>query len=101
MKLDSWRSQKLITKRVFLGRLESSKEFKAENQTEPDKSKFVSVENLKIVVRDLKKEEIDERKLPRSTTGVVVTEILDGSPLMFVSVNDIIVELQKKKVQKQ
>tara|TARA_Y100000590_G_scaffold419149_1_gene520644 strand:+ start:696 stop:2123 length:1428 start_codon:yes stop_codon:yes gene_type:complete len=97
--LKIWRNQKLITKKVFLGRLESSKEFKAENQTEPDKSKFVSVENLKIVVRDLKKEEIDERKLPRSTTGVVVTEILDGSPLMFVSVNDIIVELQKKKVQ--
>ena len=97
--LKIWRNQKLITKKVFLGRLESSKEFKAENQTEPDKSKFVSVENLKIVVRNLKKEEIDERKLPRSTTGVVVTEILDGSPLMFVSVNDIIVELQKKKVQ--
>ena len=25
-------------------------------------------------------------------------EILEGSPLMFVSVNDVIVELQKKKV---
>ena len=29
---------------------------------------------------------------------VVVMEILEGSPLMFVSVNDVIVELQKKKV---
>ena len=28
----------------------------------------------------------------------MVTEILEGSPLMFVSVNDVIVELQKKKV---
>ena len=30
--------------------------------------------------------------------GVVVTEILEGSPLMFVSKNDVIVELQKKKI---
>ena len=36
--------------------------------------------------------------MPKKTTGVVVTEILEGSPLMFVSVNDVIVELQKKKV---
>jgi len=36
--------------------------------------------------------------LPKNTTGVVVTEISEGSPLMFVSVNDVIVELQKKKV---
>ena len=28
----------------------------------------------------------------------MVTEISEGSPLMFVSVNDVIVELQKKKV---
>jgi len=37
--------------------------------------------------------------LPKNTTGVVVTEISEGSPLMFVSVNDVIVELQKKKVK--
>ena len=36
--------------------------------------------------------------MPKNTTGVVVTEIFEGSPLMFVSVNDVIVELQKKKV---
>ena len=36
--------------------------------------------------------------MPKKTTGVVITEILEGSPLMFVSVNDVIVELQKKKV---
>jgi len=27
-----------------------------------------------------------------------VTEIFEGSPLMFISVNDVIVEIQKKKV---
>ena len=93
-----WRNQKLISKRVLLGRLESSKEFKAENKPEPDTSKYVKVENLKISVRDLDKNDISERKLPKNTTGVVVTEMSEGSPLIFVSVNDVIVELQKKKV---
>ena len=93
-----WRNQKLISKNVTLGRLESSDQFKAETKVEPDTSKYVKVENLKIFIRDLNKNDISERKLPKNTTGVVVTEILEGSPLMFVSVNDVIVELQKKKV---
>ncbi len=97
--LKIWRNQKLISKKVLLGRLESSKEFKAENKTEPDTSKYVKVETLKISVRDLNKDDISDRKLPKNTSGVVVTEISAGSPLMFVSVNDIIVELQKKKVR--
>ena len=37
--------------------------------------------------------------MPKNTTGVVVAEISEKSPLMFVSVNDVIVELQKKKVK--
>ena len=89
----------MISKKVLLGRLESSKEFKAENKTEPDTSKYVKVETLKISIRDLNKDDISDRKLPKNTSGVVVTEISAGSPLMFVSVNDIIVELQKKKVR--
>ena len=93
-----WRNQKLISKKVLLGRLESSKEFKAENKSEPDKSKFVYVEELKIYVRDLEKDEVLDRKLPKNTTGVIVAEISEGSPLIFVSKNDIIVELQKKKI---
>ena len=76
-----------------------SKEFKAENKPEPDTSKYVKVENLKISIRDLNKNDISKRELPKNTTGVVITEIFEGSPLMFVSVNDIIVELQKKKVR--
>jgi len=96
--LKIWRNQKLISKKVLLGRLESSKEFKAENKSEPDTSKYTKVESLKIFIRDLKKEDISERNLPKNTTGVVVMKISEGSPLMFVSVNDVIVELQKKKV---
>ena len=83
---------------MLLGRLESSEAFKTEKKAESDKKKYIKVENLKISIRDLNKEDISERKLPQNTTGVVVTEISEGSPLMFVSVNDVIVELQKKKV---
>ena len=93
-----WRNQKLISKKVSLGRLESSEQFKAETKIEEDTSKYIKVEGLKISIRDLNKNDISERKLPKDTTGVVITEILEGSLLMFVSVNDIIVELQKKKI---
>jgi serine protease Do len=96
--LKIWRNQKLISKKVLLGRLESSKEFKAEKKNELDTSKYTKVKKLKISVRDLNKDDISERKLPKNTTGVVVTEIFEGSPLLFVSINDVIVELQKKKV---
>ena len=91
-----WRNQQLISKKVLLGRLESSKEYKAENQTEPDKD--IIVEALKISVRDLNKNDISKRELPKNSTGVVVTKISENSPLKFVSVNDVIVELQKKKI---
>ena len=79
-----------------MGRLESSKEFKDENKIKSDED--VIVETLKISVRNLDKEDISERNLPANSTGIVGTKILEGSPLVFLSVNDIIVELQKKKI---
>ena len=97
--LKIWRNQKLISKKVLLGRLESSNEFKAEKKPEPDKNKYVTIDSLKIVVRDLNKDDINDRKLPKNTTGVVVHQILEGSPLISVSVNDVVVELQKKKIK--
>jgi len=93
-----WRNQKLITKKVLLGRLESSEQFKAEKTPDIDTSTHIKIEDLKISIRDLNKDDISERKLPKDTTGVVITEISNESPLMFVSVNDVIVELQKKKI---
>ena len=96
VKLKIWRNQKLISKRVSVGRLESSQEFKSENETNTDKT--LKVESLKISIRDLNKDDISKRNLPKNTTGVVVTEISGDSPLIFVSVNDVIVELQKKKI---
>ena len=92
-----WRNQQLISKKVLLGRLESSKEFKAENQTELDKD--IIIEVLKITVRDLSKSDISKRELPKNSTGVVITKIFENSPLKFISVNDVIVELQKKKIR--
>jgi len=96
--LEIWRNQKLISKKVLLGRLESSEEFKTDSQSEPDMQETIIIESLKISVRNLTKEDISERELPNNTTGVVVTEIFEGSPLIFVSINDVIVELQKKKI---
>ena len=93
-----WRRQKLISKKVLLGRLESTKEYKAEIGEEQDTKNYVLIEDLKIYVRNLNKDDISERELPKNTTGVVVTEILDDSPLIFVSVNDVFVEMQKKKI---
>jgi serine protease Do len=94
-----WRNQKPITKKVLLGRLEATKEFKAQKESIPDKSKYIKIESLKISVRDLNKDDVQERKLPKNTTGVVVMEILQGSPLMSVSLNDVIVEVQKKSIK--
>ena len=96
--LKIWRSQRLISKKVTLGRLESSKEYKAENETDLETEQYTIVEKLKISIRDLNKEDIEKRQLPKNTKGVVVTEISEDSPLIFVSVNDVIVEMQKKKI---
>ena len=93
-----WRNQKLISKKVLLGRLESSNAFKEEEDTKKDTSKFTKIEDLKISIRDLTKEDISKRGLPKDTQGVVITEIYEGSPLMFVEIDDVIVEMQKKKI---
>ena len=97
--LKIWRNQKLISKKVLLGRLESSKEFKAENKTLTETTNDIIIEALKISVRDLNKDDINERKLPKNTKGVVVTQIYEKSPLTFLAINDVIVELQKKKIK--
>jgi len=93
-----WRNQKLISKKVLLGRLESSEVLKTENKTEQGSNNYKRIEKLKISVRELNQDDILKRKLPKNTTGVVITKIDEDSPLMFVSINDIIVEAQKKKI---
>ena len=46
----------------------------------------------------LNKKDISERKLPKGTSGVVITKIEKDSPISNLEVNNIIVEVQKKKI---
>ena len=100
VQLKIWRNKKLINKRLTLGRLESSQEFKAKSP-KIKKTKEVEIENLKITVRDLNEEDISSRKLNKNTKGVVIMEISNISPLKgLLNVNDIIIEAQKTQITK-
>ncbi len=99
VKLKVWRNKKLVTKSLKLGRLESSEEFK-EKKTLPKKNEETEIENLKISVRDLTKDDISSRNL-KITEGVVITEILNRSPLKnLLNVNDIIIEVKRIPIKK-
>ena len=93
-----WRNNKELTKEITLGRLETSDDFAAQ-ETKPKLPKVSYIEGLKIKVRMLTKEEIQQRNLPSNTTGVVITEIDQNSPINYLKVNNIIVEAQKKKIK--
>ena len=43
--------------------------------------------------------DIEERKLPNQTTGLVITNIDKDSPINYLNVNNIILEAQKKKIK--
>ena len=98
VELKIWRNKKLISKRLTLGRLETSEEFK---ETKPKiVKKDVDIQSLKIAVRDLNDEDIKKRNLNKKIKGVVITEISNRSPLAnLLSVNDIIIEVQKNPVK--
>ena len=93
-----WRNKKLISKRLTLGRLETSEEFE---DTKPKiVKKDVDIQSLKIAVRDLNEKDITSRNLNKKTKGVVITEISNRSPLVnLLNVNDIIIEVQKTSVK--
>ena len=98
VELKIWRNKKLITKKLTLGRLESSQEFKEKNP-KTKKTKEIEIESLKITVRDLNTEDISLRKLNQNTKGVVIMEISNISPLKgLLNVNDIIIEAQKTPI---
>ena len=98
VELKIWRNKKLISKRLTLGRLETSEEFK---EIKPKKvKKDIDIESLKIAVREITNEDISSRNLNKKTTGVVITDISSRSPLVnSLSVNDIIIEVQKTSVR--
>jgi len=101
VKLEIWRNKKLIIKKLTLGRLESSDDFKAENKkTKPEnKTKDTEVETLKITVRNITAKDINDRKLEKNLKGVLITGISSRSPVAgMLREGDIIVEVQKSKV---
>ena len=101
VKLEIWRDKKIIIKKLKLGRLESSEDFKAETKTSKPKTKKkdTEIETLKISVRDITAIDIETRKLDKNLKGVVITYISNKSPVSgYLQVGDIILEIQKNKV---
>ena len=98
VKVKIWRNKKEIIKNITLGRLETSEDFKvAEKET---KKIDTQIDDLKITVRKLSKEDIKSRSLPNQTTGLVITSIEKNSPLFnSIEVDSIILEAQKKKIK--
>ena len=98
VKVKIWRNKKEIVKTITLGRLETSEDFKVTEKTKPLKEQ--GIENLKISVREINKEDIKARNLPNQTTGLVITKIENDSPLInTLEINSIILEAQKKKIR--
>ena len=92
-----WRNKEEITKKIKLGRLETSEDFKVKKKVEEPKTS--EIKELKLTVRMLTKEDIKTRKLPENTTGVVITKIDNDSSINYLNINDVIVEAQKKKIK--
>ena len=90
-----WRDKKEISKRIKLGRLETSGDFKV---SEKPKIQDIEITKLKIKVRKLTRADIASRNLPKNTSGLVITEISPDSPINYLEINNIIIEAQKKKV---
>jgi len=93
-----WRNKKEITKKIKLGRLETSKDFKVEKKKDT-KKEIREIKSLKIKVRVLTAKDIKDRKLPNQITGLVITDISTDSPINYLNINNIIVEAQKKKIK--
>ena len=92
-----WRNKREITKVITLGRLETSEDFKQKTII-TEKPKEVEIEGLKVTVRLIDKKDIEDRQLPKNTTGVLITKIAEDSPVNYLQTGDIIVEAQKKKI---
>ena len=93
-----WRNKKQVTKKIKLGRLETSEDFKEKDKEKKIESVVSEIKALKIKVRLLTKKDLQSRKLPNQTTGLVIMNIAKDSPVNYLNANDIIVEAQKKKI---
>jgi serine protease Do len=101
VELEIWRNKRLVTKKLTLGRLESSEDYKAENKkSKPGiKEKDIEIVTLKISVRNITTKDIEDRKLEKNLKGVVITNISSKSVVAgMLREGDIITEVQKNKV---
>jgi serine protease Do len=95
-----WRNKKEIAKKIKLGRLETSEEFKEEKkEADPKTPEISEIKSLKIKVRKLLNKDIEQRKLPNQTKGLIITSIDKDSPINYLKINDVIIEVQKKKIK--
>jgi len=91
-----WRNGKEISKKIKLGRLETSEDFKPKK---PKETKDTEIESLKINVRLIEQKDIEVRGFQKNTKGLVITKIANDSPINFLEEGNIIVEAQKKAIR--
>ena len=91
-----WRNKKEVNKKITLGRLETSEDFKAEKPRVP---KTTFIDGLKIEVRKITRDDLEQKKIPLNTTGVVISKIETNSPVNYLKVGDLIVEAQKRNIK--
>tara|TARA_B100000674_G_scaffold474859_1_gene467308 strand:- start:582 stop:1979 length:1398 start_codon:yes stop_codon:yes gene_type:complete len=92
-----WRNKRELTKKIKLGRLETSEDFKPQLKKD-EKPKEIRIEGLKIEVRPITDKDINSRELPKSTSGVIITKIDSDSPVNYLKVGNIIVEAKKRNI---
>ena len=90
-----WRNQREVIKKIKLGRLETSEDFNIKKAEGP---KTTTIEGLKITVRALNNKDVEVRNL-QFTTGAVITKIENDSPINYLSINNIIIQADKKKIK--
>ena len=92
-----WRNKREVNKKIILGRLETSEDFKPQLKKK-ERPKQTRIEGLKIDVRPITEKDITDRNLPESTSGVVITKIDNDSPVDYLKVDNIIVEAKKRNI---
>ena len=98
VKVKIWRNKKEIIKSITLGRLETSEDFTVAEKKKPKIE--LTIDSLKISVREITKDDIKSRNLPNQTSGLLVTKVENDSPLKnSIEPNSIILEAQKKKIR--
>ena len=92
-----WRNKREVTKKITLGRLETSEDFRPQLKKE-EKPKQTRIEGLKIEVRPITEKDIVERELPKSTSGVLITKIDNDSPVNYLKIGNIVIEAKKRNI---